>query len=166
MTIMSSYSQPRPSNLVPYGTCKLWEACAATTASVGFFDPVQIRQTTDGNAKKPYCPSIQLNNPVNLVGHELNEQWPGKQAILVNIGSGFPSRQILHRRVDKTLKDIAPLVKEFKFNFDTATKDFFKEELHRSDVIEAQALAYMSTPAFENDYNPFTNEFLRTFFGE
>lgn len=67
--------------------CTIWEACRATSAATGFFEPITIgscgQRFIDG--------AITYNNPVQLVYNEAQDifgQSRADNAILVSIGTG------------------------------------------------------------------------------
>ena len=66
---------------------ELWEVCAATIASNGYFEPVWIKDATHGQF---YCPSNEWDEPNHFIKTDFAQLWPGGRGLVVSIGSGDP----------------------------------------------------------------------------
>jgi predicted acylesterase/phospholipase RssA len=90
---LTSYRTPRGGNDDLLDAVTIWQACRATSAASGFFDPIEIgrydEQFVDG--------ATGANNPVREVWDQAELLWgaplEGKLERLVSIGTGMPSMQ-------------------------------------------------------------------------
>jgi hypothetical protein len=64
---------------------KIWQACRGTSAATTFFEPLAIEKDvySDGG--------LLHNNPVQLVHIEGAEMFPGRETLLVSLGTGISS---------------------------------------------------------------------------
>jgi patatin-like phospholipase/acyl hydrolase len=81
--ILRSYKNSRGSELL-YDECRVWEACRATSAATTFFDPIKIgkygQRFIDGG--------LLYNNPINIAYREAETIWPGRDTLILSIGTG------------------------------------------------------------------------------
>ena len=159
--LLSSYPHPSPSRYAKYWPpCKLWEACAATMATVGFFDLVKVSRTTG------FCPPIVWDTPLRYVWHEVIDQWTprDRETVLINIGSGLIFKEVTGRKVDTFLDKPSRPIKVFRFNGNRAVNDWtLKEDVFRFPEISEYARQYMASEEFADLYNPCTQKLGESF---
>src|SRR5277367_187830 len=115
--LLHSYDNGEPELL--YDTCKIWEACRATSAAKTFFDPITMgpynQEFADGGAI--------YNNPIQLVHREAELTWPGRMAdaLLVSIGTGGAPR----RAFQGNIKNIVEAMKDIVTQTERTADDFF-----------------------------------------
>lgn len=83
---------------------KIWQACRGTSAATTFFEPLAIGEDiySDGG--------LLYNNPVQLVHIEGAEMFPGRETLLLSLGTGISSDKIFNpnfANVGKQLADLA-----------------------------------------------------------
>jgi hypothetical protein len=73
-------------------SCALWEAARATTATPGFFEPIRIRNLSNGTAIAYVGGGLGSNNPSEIALKEARKIWPLYTNFgVVSIGTGQPS---------------------------------------------------------------------------
>jgi hypothetical protein len=85
-------------------TLKIWQACRGTSAATTFFEPLAIGKDIyfDGG--------LLYNNPVQLVHIEGAEMFPGRETLLLSLGTGISSGEVFNpnfANVGKQLADLA-----------------------------------------------------------
>lgn len=101
--LFRSYQNPqREADLLE--SCRIWEACRATSAATTFFPPLSIGNRTflDGG--------VLHNNPVELVNREAMDLWPNETPLLLSIGTGVAPEKPFKgdlAAIIRRLKDIA-----------------------------------------------------------
>jgi predicted acylesterase/phospholipase RssA len=101
--LFRSYRNPeREADLLE--SCRIWQACRATSAATTFFPPLPIGNRTflDGG--------VLHNNPVELVYREAMDLWPNETPLLVSIGTGVAPEKSFRgdlAHIIRRLKDIA-----------------------------------------------------------
>jgi predicted acylesterase/phospholipase RssA len=127
--LLRSYDNGEPELL--YDTCKIWEACRATSAATTFFDPIRIgpynQEFADGG--------VIYNNPIQLVHREAELTWPGRtaDALLVSIGTGSAPGSAFQGNI----KNIVEAMKEIVTQTERTADDFFlgHGEMTRQDLL-------------------------------
>jgi predicted acylesterase/phospholipase RssA len=125
--LLRSYKNPRMSNFL-YDECRVWEACRATSAATTFFEPIQIgkygQKFVDG--------AVRYNNPIQLVAREAEHLWPGRDQLILSIGTGsapgLPFKGKLKAIVDG-LKAIATETERTADDFHHAHRDMIMNDL-------------------------------------
>jgi len=71
-------------------TMKIWQACRGTSAATTFFKPLEIGEDiySDGG--------LLYNNPVQLVHIEAAEMFPGRETLLLSLGTGISSDKVFN----------------------------------------------------------------------
>lgn len=160
-----------------YETCKLWEACAATIASEGLFDPMKITKgpeqglsrlvkMTKGSEEGLYYSHSAWDDPMHLVGCNLKEQWPGRDALLISIGSGIHAYRPLTYGADAVFEKNPDLVRaemRFRFNHDTMLRDVLREDSDKLDHILESATAYMDDEKVKGEFKACIGKLCQTF---
>jgi predicted acylesterase/phospholipase RssA len=116
--ILRSYHNPKMSDLL-YEECKVWEACRATSAATTFFDPITIgkygQTFIDGG--------ILYNNPIPQVYREAEHIWPGREKLVLTIGTGCaPGKQF-----KGNLKTIVERMKDIVTQTERTANDFYQD---------------------------------------
>jgi predicted acylesterase/phospholipase RssA len=126
-SVLRSYDNPEAAELL-YQTCKIWEACRATSAATTFFDPITIgpdgQKFADG--------AIKNNNPVQIVYREAADLWPDQvnDAILISLGTGSAPGPSLEGNINKIIEALKQIATETE---DTAN-DFFLDHLQMANA--------------------------------
>ena len=98
-------------------SCKIWEACRATTAATGFFDPIVI-----GKYNQRFADGALLyNNPILLVEREAKKLWRGRKTLMISIGTGGAPDIPLDGSLIHIAKSLVKLVTEAQ----RTNNDFF-----------------------------------------
>jgi predicted acylesterase/phospholipase RssA len=94
---------------------KIWQACLGTSAATTFFEPLTIGEDIyfDGG--------LTYNNPVQLVHIEGAEMFPGRETLLLSLGTGISSDKIFNPNFAEVGKQLADLAIETEKEAD----DFF-----------------------------------------
>ncbi|KAL2213016.1 hypothetical protein CC79DRAFT_1391001 [Sarocladium strictum] len=139
-TILRSYHSPRDNRRLGY--VKIWEACRATSAAQGFFDPISIppgrhsELFTDGG--------IRANNPVKeLWGQALDlwatdtssspaDQLRQKLKCLISIGTGRPDLT----SYSTSVRDVVKILTKIATDTEAVAEAFMREnpELLRDNL--------------------------------
>ncbi|KAK0507058.1 hypothetical protein JMJ35_010516 [Cladonia borealis] len=69
----------------------VWRVAAATTATVGQFEPQLLSEFAEGLGS--WHPDRSLADPVDFVAREVKAEFPGVGALFINIGSGVSDRR-------------------------------------------------------------------------
>ena len=142
---------------------KLWELCAASTASEGLFDPVTA---TYRSKELHFFASAAWDEPIHMFGTLLKQQWPGRNALLISIGSGVFAEKQIPISTDQIFKDNPDLVEAdmwFRFNHDTILKDVLKEDFDKLDHILDAAKAYMDDNKVEGEFKACVGKLFQTY---
>jgi predicted acylesterase/phospholipase RssA len=110
-----------------YDSCKIWEACRATSAATTFFDPIEI----GSYGQKFAYEAIADNNPIQLVYREAETLWPQRvrEAVLISIGTGSAPSPAL----DRNLLSVVKVLKDIVVQTESTADDFFSDHLHMTD---------------------------------
>lgn len=87
---------------------RLWEALRATSAASTFFDLFCFEAT----GQRFHDGGIRCNNPVELVYQEAAELWPGREAILLSIGTGNKPGESIIGNIDTVALRMAEIATE------------------------------------------------------
>ena len=123
--------------------CTIWEACRATSAATGFFEPITI-----GSCGQKFIDgAITYNNPVQLVYDEAQDifgQARTDNAILVSIGTGRGPLKPFRGN----LKNIVEAMKKLVTDSQKAHDDFSNS--HRSMVERNLFVRFNVYPGLED----------------
>ena len=123
--------------------CTIWEACRATSAATGLFEPITI-----GSCGQTFIDgAITYNNPVQLVYDEARDifgQDRTDNAILVSIGTGRGSL----KSFKGNLKKIVEAMKKLVTDSQKAHEDFSNS--HRDMVNRSLFFRFNVYPGLEN----------------
>ena len=117
---------------------ELWEVCAATTATAGFFDPVMIRDVNQRG--ELYWPSNVWDEPKHFIGPEFAQLWPGEKGLVVSIGSGVKPKQYPGQVVTNYGCN---LNNWFNFHQDSNVHEVRKEDFAKFDQIQLSAKVHL-----------------------
>lgn len=118
--MLRSYQNNESAELL-YDSCKIWEACRATSAATTFFDPITIgpygQRFADG--------AVKYNNPIQLLHREAENIWPDrfKDAIFVSLGTGSAPSPAL----EGNILSIAQALKNIVVQTESTADDFFTD---------------------------------------
>ncbi len=101
--IFRSYNNPQKEAKF-YDTCRIWQACRATSAATTFFPPLEMQ------GEKFLDGGLVHNNPVDLVYSEAMDLWPNTVPLLVSIGTGVAPEMAFQGSlltIAERLKDMA-----------------------------------------------------------
>jgi predicted acylesterase/phospholipase RssA len=124
--LLRSYENPELAELL-YDTCKIWEACRATSAATTFFAPIAIgaygQTFADG--------AVAYNNPIQLVYREAETLWPGavNDATLISIGTGSAPSPAL----EGNIVSVVQALKNIVVQTETTADDFFSDHGHMAN---------------------------------
>lgn len=124
--VLRSYENEEMSELL-YDSCRIWEACRATSAATTFFDPIEIgpynQKFADG--------AVAYNNPIQLVYREAETLWPSKirEAMLISIGTGSAPSPAL----EGNLLSVVKVLKDIVMQTESTADDFFSDHLHMTN---------------------------------
>ncbi|MCJ1249798.1 Ankyrin-2 [Trapelia coarctata] len=124
--LLRSYENARMPELL-YNSCKIWEACRATSAATRFFDPITIgpykQQFVDG--------ALKNNNPVQMVYREANLLWPSRveDAVFISIGTGRAPPPVLEGNVI----DVVQALTHIALETESTADDFFADHGFMTD---------------------------------
>lgn len=124
--LLRSYENARVPELL-YDSCKIWEACRATSAATRFFDPIAIgpyqQQFIDGALRK--------NNPIQMMYREASLLWPGRieDAVFVSIGTGRAPSPILEGNV----VDVVQALTNIALETESTADDFLTDHITMTD---------------------------------
>jgi hypothetical protein len=120
--ILRSYNPvltPREARIDLSEECKIWQACRATSAATTFFDPIEI-----GKYKQGFTDGATLcNNPVRKVLSETKNIWPGRETLILSIGTGEAPGQRLEGNVAHIIKGLVKITTETE----QTANDFYNE---------------------------------------
>lgn len=128
--VLRSYENPQKSELL-YDTCKIWEACRATSAATTFFEPITIgphgQRFADG--------AVRYNNPVQQVYREATNLWPERMstAVLVSIGTGCAPGPSFEGNIAQIAKAVTQIVTGTQSAADSFMEDH--EEMINQDLL-------------------------------
>jgi len=124
--LLRSYENSRVPELL-YDSCKIWEACRATSAATRFFDPIAIgpykQQFIDG--------ALKNNNPIQMVYREANLLWPGRieDTVFISIGTGRAPSPVLEGNV----VDVVQALTNIALETESTADDFCTDHGSMSD---------------------------------
>jgi predicted acylesterase/phospholipase RssA len=97
---------------------KIWEACRATSAALTFFDPIVVDELiySDGG--------LHYNNPVELLHGEASEVFPGREQLIVSLGTGIGTP----KEFNPTLKTIAQTLADLNTETERTAENFYRRE--------------------------------------
>jgi predicted acylesterase/phospholipase RssA len=104
---------------------KIWQACRGTSAATTFFKPLAIGEDiySDGG--------LLYNNPVQLTHIEGAEMFPGRQTVLISLGTGISSDKVFNPNFTNVGIQLADLATQTEKEADA----FFRKDgaqAHRS----------------------------------
>ncbi|KAL2842053.1 hypothetical protein BJY01DRAFT_249287 [Aspergillus pseudoustus] len=105
--IIRSYKHPQAAEAL-FNECKAWEAARATSAATTFFDPITIGK----KGQRFINGGLLYNNPVRLVQQEANDIWPGRDSLLISIGTGEAPHRAFAGGILKVLHQLTKLATE------------------------------------------------------
>ncbi|TIA10262.1 hypothetical protein D6C81_08388 [Aureobasidium pullulans] len=133
--LLRTYKNPKKVDVL-YDECKVWEACRATSAATTFFDPF-----TFGKYGQTFVDgAIIYNNPIQLVHREAENIWPGRESLLISIGTGSAP----NKPFKGNIKRIVDSMKAILTQTERTADDFYqshpgmvsKELLFRFNVLQ------------------------------
>jgi hypothetical protein len=85
---------------------KIWQACLGTSAATTFFEPLTIGEDiySDGG--------LLYSNPIRLVHIEGADMFPGRETLLLSLGTGISSDKIFNPNFVNVGKQLADLATE------------------------------------------------------
>jgi predicted acylesterase/phospholipase RssA len=97
---------------------KIWQACRGTSAATTFFEPLTIGEDiySDGG--------LLCNNPVQLVHIEGADMFPGRETLLLSLGTGLLSDNLFNPNFANVGKQLADLATETEKEADS----FFRRD--------------------------------------
>lgn len=107
-TVLRSYESGGSQGL--YHECKIWEACRATSAATGFFDPIEI-----GKYQRFIDGAVGCNNPIDEAYLEAKHLWKNRDPFIITLGTGSePGREFggRSRRLLKIIDSMKHIVTE------------------------------------------------------
>lgn len=110
-----------------YDSCKIWEACRATSATATFFNPIAI-----GTYKQKFADgAIKHNNPIQLVYREAETMWPSraKEAVLLSIGTGSAPLPPF----EGNIVDILQALKHMAVQAELTADEFYHDHRYMTD---------------------------------
>jgi predicted acylesterase/phospholipase RssA len=120
LAILRSYKNSKASESL-YNECKVWEACCATSAATTFFDPIAIgkfgQTFADGG--------VLYNNPIQLIDREAKSIWPGRDAMIVSIGTGSAP----NNSFTGNIKDIVEAMSKILTQTERTANDFYQSHI-------------------------------------
>ena len=118
--ILRSYKNSKGSEPL-YNECKVWEACCATSAATTFFDPITIgkfgQTFADGG--------LHYNNPIQLIDREAKNIWPGRDAVMVSIGTGGAPNNALTGNLQHIVKAMSKILTQTE----RTANDFYQSHI-------------------------------------
>jgi patatin-like phospholipase/acyl hydrolase len=114
-----------------YPSCKIWEACRATSAATTFFDPIEI-----GSKRVKYIDGgIKSNNPISMVHFEASMIWPDRinDALVISIGTGSapgPKFEGNIASIIKALREIVTASDDAANAFEDAHESMARSDLY------------------------------------
>lgn len=104
-----------------FGECTVWEACRATSAAPTFFNSITI-----GRRKQKFADgAMTYNNPVEQVYQEAESIWPGREKLLISIGTG----EAPGRPLDGNILKLVDAMQAIVTDCDLKANDFHKSHL-------------------------------------
>jgi predicted acylesterase/phospholipase RssA len=117
-------------------SCKVWQACRATSAANTYFDVISL-----GPFKQSFLDGgIRHNNPVNMALEEAQSVWPDRDILLVSIGTGVPPEL----PIDGNLANIAEQMKNIATDTQQTHRTFY--ESHRSTMVDQNRYFRFNVP--------------------
>ncbi len=163
---LTSYRSLCSDNPDLLNSTKVWQACRATSAATGFFDPIAIgpfdEEFVDG--------ALGANNPINVLWNQAQDVWGDelqhKLQCVVSIGTGVPNLKPVRDDVLgiwATLKDLATETEKtaqqfhrdksnldnegryYRFNVDRGLEGIGLEESKKNNEIAAATRRYLES---------------------
>ncbi|CAK7223200.1 hypothetical protein SBRCBS47491_005129 [Sporothrix bragantina] len=163
---LTSYRSPRSDNSDLLNSTKVWQACRATSAATGFFDPIAIgpfdEEFVDG--------ALGANNPIYVLWNQARDVWgddlQNKLQCVVSIGTGVPNLKPVRDdvlRIWATLKDLVTETEKtaqqfhrdksnldnegryYRFNVDRGLEEIGLEESKKKREIAAATRRYVES---------------------
>lgn len=126
LVLLRSYKNAHEDDTLS-GHFEMWEALRATSAASTYFK--EFRHGNGGYVDGAF----KSNNPIFQVEHEAKDLWPGREALVVSIGTGTKPSTPLRGHIFKLARTMTKLVTETEETWNRFRKGH--KDMHTHDLL-------------------------------